>query len=158
MRPTHIILHHSLTKDSQTVSWGAIRRYHTETLGWPGIGYHIGIELVGDYYEALLGQMLNHEGTHTKGHNHDSIGICFVGNFDQDEVPPEQWHKGLELTYWLCSIFSIPYHNVYGHRDFANKSCPGNNFNLGGFRLQLTAMNLGESIQGPQLPAHYSFL
>jgi len=112
-------------------------------LGWDAVGYHFGIELIEDYYEVLLGRMPDTEGAHTLGHNSDSIGICFVGNFDQSEPLPEQWNKGVELVNWLCDIFHIPYHEVYGHRDFASyKSCPGNKFNVEGFRLQLTAADI----------------
>ena len=138
MRPTRIILHCSDTKDSGTVSWGAIRKYHKEVKGWKDIGYHIGLEKIDDYYEILLGRMLNEQGAHCEGHNIDSIGICFVGQFDDTPPPDMQWLTGVRLVDWLLSIFNLTHNDVYGHREFnPNKSCPGKMFDLDKFRSQL---------------------
>lgn len=137
MRPTRIILHHSLTKDGRLVSWDAIRRYHTYDLGWRDIGYHFGIELVGATYEILIGRMLNEQGAHTRGLNDGSIGICFVGNFDLEFPDPRMWDLGLKLVGSLCEVLRIPFRSVTGHRDHSHKSCPGWNFDLGKFVQQL---------------------
>jgi len=129
-----IILHHSLTKDSETVSWGAIRRYHKD-MGWQDIGYHYGIELLRDDYEILIGRMANETGAHTKGYNKDSIGICFIGNFDLIVPPKEAWQLGLKLVRFLCKTYNINKTDIYGHRDFnSNKTCPGNLFDIDKFK------------------------
>lgn len=140
MKPEHIIIHHSLTKDGQTVSWDAIRRYHVLHLGWRDIGYQYGIELVGGHYEVLLGRMINESGAHCVQYNMNqrSIGICFVGNFDVRQPPAEQWELGLRLVKSLMECLAIPAENVHGHCDFAtHKSCPGKKFNLALFGGQL---------------------
>lgn len=132
-----IMLHHSLTKDGETVSWQAIRRYHKETMGWDDIGYHFGIELVNSEYEIFMGRPLDREGAHCSQEemNHRSIGICFVGNFDDATVPTGQWQKGLELVRGLRRVFDIPL--IVAHRDYAPKSCPGKMFDLDQFRKEL---------------------
>jgi hypothetical protein len=148
-RWSHIMLHHSLTKDSQTVSWQAIRKYHKETMGWKDIGYHFGIELVGAYsntpvqrqeaeYEILIGRNLDQEGAHCpqQGMNKKAIGICFVGNFDETPVPMEQWNKGVIFVASLIKLLDIPYNFIVGHRDYAPKSCPGKFFDLEKFRKE----------------------
>ena len=137
IRPERIILHHSLTADGQTVSWSAIRRYHTQLLGWADIGYHFGIELVGMHHEILTGRMLNEQGAHCRGHNGNSIGICFVGNYDKMHPPEEMWELGLRLVASLCDVLKIPLRSITGHRDHSNKSCPGHMFDLDKFIRQL---------------------
>ena len=138
MKPTNIILHHSLTKDSQTVSWNSIRYYHMEILGWRDIGYQYGIELIGNTYEILTGRMLNESGAHTRGMNNKSVGICFVNNFDLIVPPTRQWKLGIKLVKSLMEILDIPKEKVFGHREFSSyKSCPGNLFDMDVFRQAL---------------------
>ena len=135
MTPARIVVHHSLTRDSQTVSWGAIRHYHTKVLGWRDIGYHVGVELVrsGDheYYEILMGRMWDEIGAHEPAVNQDSLGICFVGDFDREEPPMGQLITGAKLIAYWMRRFGIPKDQVFGHHDFRpDKSCPGRQFNM----------------------------
>jgi len=132
-----VIMHHSLTEDSATVSWGAIRRFHTEVRGWKDIGYHYGVELVRFDYEILVGRFEDHMGAHTIGQNDNSIGVCVVGNWDKLQIPKAQWLKTLALVRDICKRYGLRASDVYGHRDFANKSCPGLNFNMVQFREDL---------------------
>lgn len=140
MRPTHIVLHHSLTADSNTVSWAAIKAYHTQELHWRDIGYHLGIEQVDGSYQILMGRMMTDPGAHCveQAMNATGLGICFVGNYDLCAPPAEMWRLGLRLVNSLREIFLIPRENVRGHREFAGyKSCPGAKFNMNRFRQDL---------------------
>lgn len=133
--PKKIIVHHSLTKDSGTVSWGAIRKYHTQTLKWDGIGYHCGVELVMSgselYYEILMGRMWDRQGAHTKGQNRNSLGICFIGNYDI--LPPKKQiiQIGAKVIALWLKLFDLSTYDIYPHNHFnAYKSCPGSLFDM----------------------------
>ena len=140
-KPKRIFLHHSLTKDSGTVSWGAIRKYHTEVKDppWSDIGYHAGIELVKSgqelYYEILMGRMWDTPGAHVRGHNQDSLGLCFVGNFDAVLPSLAQLQAGAKIVSLWLQLFDLTIGDIHLHREYdPSKSCPGELFSLRDFK------------------------
>ena len=135
MKPIRIIIHHSLTKDSQTVSVGAIRNYHIDINGWSDIGYHFLIEDLRGQTEIVVGRMPDRPGAHCRGNNLDSIGICVVGNFDLKHPPIQSWEKAVALVKYLKRVFKIDV--VLGHNELnASKSCPGKYFDMDKFRAE----------------------
>ncbi len=125
-RPNKIIIHHSATKDSGTVSWGAIRRYHRSVRGWTDVGYHAGCEDINGQYECLYGRPWHIEGAHTQGHNRDSLGFCFVGDYDVVEPEMAMMLEAVVrvIAPWALQ-FDIGHNNVRGHNEFSSKTCPG---------------------------------
>ena len=116
------------------MSWGTIRNYHL-SLGWTDIGYHAGVELVTNGpivgYEVLMGRMWDRPGAHAKDQNHDSLGICFVGNYDLIEPPEPMLIAGAKIIALWMRFFQIDKYGVYPHSAFAEKTCPGTKFPLG---------------------------
>ena len=132
MRPVRlIVVHHSLTEDGVTLSWQAIRRFHTEERGWKGIGYHYGVELVNDTHEIIIGRRLVSNGAHAPPRNHDSIGICLVGDFNEEPPPEPQLVLTARLIRDLMTIFNLDVESVVGHCDVTpGRTCPGKKFPL----------------------------
>lgn len=134
----NIVIHHSATKDGRLLSWTAIKRYHVEERGWADIGYHVGIELYEGEYVALLGRPWTQVGAHARGRNHDSLGVCLVGNFDLDRPPDGQWLAAVQCVVWLSRLFGIPVDRVRGHREVSeDRTCPGRFFDMDAFRRDI---------------------
>lgn len=146
-KPTYIIVHHSLTEDSKTVSWGAIERYHTEVKGWKDIGYHAGIELIGGDYYALIGRSDQEDAAAVKEANMNQLGlhVCCIGNYDN--MPPtismlEALVKRI-IKPWMVE-YNIGIDHIKAHRDYAPyKSCPGTQFNMDQLRNMVKAYGDG---------------
>jgi hypothetical protein len=117
------------------VSWGAIRRYHVETLGWGEIGYHYGVELVGDHYEVLMGRSeLDPASACPQDEmNARALHVCCVGNFDQAPPPSAMLEVLMRLVVLPAMVeYGLPPERIIGHGDAnPNKTCPGTQFDLG---------------------------
>lgn len=120
---TKIIVHCADTPEGRDDKAEDIRRWH-KARGFNDIGYHYVVDLDGTIEP---GRDVTIAGAHTTGHNADSIGVCYIGGADKymkskDTRTEEQKTALLLLLKYLMQKY--PGATIYGHRDFANKSCP----------------------------------
>lgn len=116
-----IILHHAAatTADAKT-----IHQWHKNN-GWSGIGYHFVIRKDGTIER---GRPIKAIGAHCIGHNSNTIGICFEGNFEKEKMSDKQMKAGQELLSYLYKTYNLTKSNVKRHKDLMSTSCPGKNF------------------------------
>jgi len=120
-----IIIHCSATPKGKNFSAETIRKWHVEERGWSDIGYHYIVSIDGSLeYGRPVGLL----GAHTRGHNRNSIGICYIGGMDvdmkewEDTRTDEQKESIIDLIKIIKKFH--PGAKVFGHRDFSTKSCP----------------------------------
>lgn len=135
-----VIIHHSKTADSETLSWQAVRKWHVEHNGWDDVGYHAGIELIGDQFECFFGRPFNRTGAHCRGQNIGSLGLCFIGDYDEDPPSDLMMHTAAQrvIAPWL-HLMQKPVGCITGDRDWHHgKTCPGSQFDLDKLREIVT--------------------
>lgn len=125
-----VCIHHSSTRDTETSSWEAIRRWHVEHNGWREIGYHYGVEDVAGSLRTRIGRPLDLPGAHAPRLNRTHIGLCVIGDFDR-ELPSQTRINYLALL--LADLFRFYGWTLNGdtlryHRDVADNTCPGDLF------------------------------
>lgn len=113
-----IILHHAAGNGSVE----DIHRIHKNN-GWSGIGYHFYVRKNGEIYAGRPDDMI---GAHAAGSNYNSIGVCFEGNFETEQMSDAQKQSGKELVAYLKDKYKISV--VQRHRDVNATACPGKNF------------------------------
>ena len=124
--PEFIVVHHSASDRSQSIE--SIRQYHLSR-GWDDIGYHMLVDFNGAIH---MGRPLEIPGAHALGFNQQSIGICCVGNFEEEKPTAEMISALTSLLANLCRDFNIPVERIIGHfevRKFVpaqtGELCPG---------------------------------
>lgn len=114
-----IILHHATAKNCSAED---IHRWHLNN-GWSGAGYHFLVKKDGKVYRLRPEDKV---GAHAYGSNYNSLGVCFEGNFMEEDMPAEQIKAGQELVAYLKNKYNIT--TVQAHRDACATSCPGDKF------------------------------
>jgi len=131
-----IILHHSATEpkayegdlDGQAMVDIICSNHHRNwSKNYPNYkcDYHFLIGATGKVFE---GQPLEKAGWHSGNYqvNLESIGICFLGNFEKILMPEKQMLAGAELIKNLRERFNIK--EIKKHSDIVPTLCPGKHF------------------------------
>lgn len=118
-----IIIHCSATPEGREHTVSDITSWH-KARGFTTIGYHYVIYLDGTIHEGRPEEQM---GAHTTGQNQNSIGICYVGGTDAKGAPKDTRTDKQKVA--LIALVKelkekYPKAKVFGHYNFANKSCP----------------------------------
>jgi len=121
----YLVIHASATPPTLDIGANEIRGWH-KAKGWSDIGYHFVIRRDG---KVEIGRPENLVGSHVKGRNANTLGICMVGGTDarqrpQNNFTAEQWASLQTLLMRLTGKYPVA--KILGHRDFPGvaKACP----------------------------------
>ncbi|MDR1565164.1 MAG: N-acetylmuramoyl-L-alanine amidase [Oscillospiraceae bacterium] len=121
-----VVLHHAAAT-SCTVE--DIHKWHLQN-GWSGFGYHFFVRKSGEIWE---GRPLDKVGAHCKNNNTGSVGICFEGNFENENMQEAQIKAGGELLAYLNG--KLAGLTIKLHKELNATDCPGKNFPLSSILL-----------------------
>ncbi|KAG7470641.1 hypothetical protein MATL_G00115990 [Megalops atlanticus] len=100
-----------------------IQELHMRGRDFHDIGYNFLIGGDGTVYE---GRGWGVVGAHAKGNNHDSLGIAFMGNFNNETPTPAALSSTQKLLQCGVALGHLhPRYALLGHRDLAKTECPG---------------------------------
>lgn len=120
-----IIIHCSATPPDMDIGVKEIRDWHVKGNGWKDIGYHYVIRLNG---EIESGRSIDQVGAHTKGHNSDSIGICYIGGLNKNNKPKDTMYKcqedSMRELIFSLRVVADEELTIHGHNEFSDKACP----------------------------------
>jgi len=147
-----IVLHHGAANaKTERHDIQAYANFHVKPAadggrGYSDMGYHFGIEEDGGIWISDAGEkarwVWQRPGSHTKatksldgkivmpaGVNSSCIGICFAGNFNEEELSRLTFESGVRLCVALLREGIHENANViYPHSRFQEKDCPGKKF------------------------------
>lgn len=133
-----VVIHHSATDSGSVESIHREHRSRRDRNGqpWLGIGYHFvignGSGMSDGEISATFRWREQLHGAHCGSlrHNGRGIGICLIGNFEEDKPTEAQIASVSRLLGALTDRYSIPGSRVLGHDQVRATACPGRWFPL----------------------------
>lgn len=165
-QPEYIVIH-TAAFDGSNCDAARIDRWHRDR-GWQGIGYHYVI--INDRHQHKAdgtletGREQSQQGSHTRGLNRRSIGICCVGHGDRDAFTEAQKATLYVLISDLMDRYpAITLARIIGHREVntlvangllssqyrVNKSCPGRMVDMDQLRREVADFRVAGREAGP---------
>ena len=129
----YIIIHHSATEVGNALAFHMSHR----AKGWDSIGYDFVIDngtggKQDGQIEATPRWIKQLDGAHCKASdmNSKAIGVCLVGNFNEEPVSKKQMESLIYLVKTLKNYYKIHDNHIMGHGQVpqASTQCPGTNF------------------------------
>ena len=117
-KPKLVVIHCSASKEGQDLDVKDIDQMHKKR-GWSGVGYHFVITLDG---KIQKGRPIEEFGAHVRGHNRNSVGVCYIGGLDKNGKPKDTRTKNQKaaLEILVSSLKTVfPIERVCGHRDLS---------------------------------------
>lgn len=117
----YVVIHHSEVVSRHTAK--DVHQWHLNK-GWAGCGYHFFVDKDGEIFEARPVWAV---GAHMHGYNKESVGICFEGDFNKEQMNKKQE----DAAVMLVALLSLSYDNakVVRQCDLSKeKAGPGANF------------------------------
>ena len=128
--PRYITVHHdgmspflSTDQSSSSARIEMIRNGH-RAKDWGDIGYHYVVDRGGRVWE---GREMKWQGAHVKNENEGNIGVCCLGNFDEQSPSDAQLQACQQIVSCLMGKYGIPVSRVKTHQEWpsAHTACPG---------------------------------
>jgi hypothetical protein len=134
----YVVLHHSATVTGNVAEIDAAHRQRLDENGvpWRGVGYHFVIgngHGMGDgAIEPTFRWKEQADGAHAGvgQFNELGIGVCLIGDFENDAPTPAQLASARRLVAALKSEFRIGNDRILCHRDLKPTACPGSRLPL----------------------------
>lgn len=127
-----IVVHHSATANDASID--DIRNVHVEERGWDDIGYHWLIDHEGIIRQGRREHLI---GAHCKGLNDQSIGVCCIGHFEEEEPSNAMIDALVFCLADICIRYGLTAHSIIGHsyavsisREATPTQCPGSTLSL----------------------------
>jgi N-acetyl-anhydromuramyl-L-alanine amidase AmpD len=153
-----IVIHHSATPAGGAKAFDKMHK----AKGWDELGYHF---VVGNGTDTRDGQVEvgprwskqkwgAHAKTSDNRFNRFGIGICLVGNFDNERPTKAQLASLSKLVAFLMKTYNVPADRVIGHGETKATDCPGRNVHIADIRRMATAQlaAAGDAIPASEAP------